>query len=161
MGAQMSTAIEIQPRAILGINLIRLRDGREFLVNDIATAEQGRLLLAEVDAAILGIEDQIEHADITTQNGRDWVKRAERALKVKRRSRPILQARIGELARAERGTAGRLAHEAQIRKADTKRRAFIQAAFELLGHEACTEIWTRAAELQPAAFLDGNLEGRP
>jgi hypothetical protein len=151
----MNAPLDIQPRDILGINVIRLRDGREFRIEDIETAEQGRLILAEVDASILGIEDQIDRVDLATQNGRDWKRRAERALKVKRRQRPTIQHRIGELARAERGTAGRLAHEDLLRKADSKRRAFIRSAYEVLGHETCVELWARAQEKEPALFADG------
>ncbi|NEU13557.1 hypothetical protein G3T14_15665 [Methylobacterium sp. BTF04] len=157
----MSLTPIVHLRDAFTINVIRFRDGTEISIDDIKTAEQGRQILAGVDASILAIEDQIDHADLSTEHGREWKKRAERALKVKRRSRPNLQARIGELARAERGTAGRLAHEAALREADGKRRSFVHAAYQMLGHETCTEIWARAAELQPAAFPDGSQGGRP
>jgi len=151
----MTAALDIEPRPILGINVIRLRDGREFRVEDIATAEQGRLILAEVDASILAIEDQIDHVDRTSQSGRDWLKRAERALKVKRRQRPAIQARTGELSRVEKAAAKAAAMGREVVRVDAKRKAFVHAAYELLGHEACTEVWAHAQEKQPALFADG------
>lgn len=151
----MNTPLNLQPRDFSGVNVIRFRDGREIRVDDIETAEQGRLILTEVDATILAIEDQIEHVDLSTQNGRDWKKRAERALKVKRRQRPTLQARIGELGRAKKGTVTLAAREAEMRRVDDKRRAFIRAAYASLGHEACIEIWAHAQQREPTVFADG------
>lgn len=156
----MSPALIIHPRPIIGINVIRLRDGREFRVEDIATAEQGRLVLAEVDASILAIEDQIGNMDLDTANGRDWKKRAERALKVKRRSRPALQERIGFLARQEKAAVHADALYSKAVQVDAKRQAFVAAAYELIGHEACTEVWVRAAELRPEAFRGGGQDAQ-
>ena len=153
-GPTRETSPTIQARDIVGINIIRFRGGREVRVEDIETAEQGRLVLAEVDAAILAIEDQIDHADLSTKNGREWRQRAERALKVKRRSRPTLQARIGVLGRSELAAARAEALGREAGQVDAKRKVFIQAAYQLLGHEACTEIWARAAEMAPSAFHD-------
>ncbi|KQP83326.1 hypothetical protein [Methylobacterium sp. Leaf117] len=150
----MNAALDIQPRDFSGINVIRFRDGREIRIDDIGTAEQGRLILTEVDATILAIEDQIDRVDLSTCNGPAWKKRAERALKVKRRQRPTIQARIGELGRAERGTVTLAVREAEMRKVDDKRRAFIRAAYASLGHEACIEIWARAEEREPSVFAD-------
>jgi len=148
----MTDTLTIEPRDFIGINVIRFRDGREIRIEDIETADQGRLILTEVDATILAIEDQIDHIDLSTHNGRDWKKRAERALKVKRRSRPTLQARIGELARAEKARAIRATHAKDASKVDAKRRVFIQAAYEVLGHQTCNEIWARAEEKEPTLF---------
>ncbi|MCJ2032618.1 hypothetical protein MKK54_00035, partial [Methylobacterium sp. J-068] len=84
-----------------------------------------------------------------------WRTRAEIALKRKRRSRPVLQERIGVLRRAERSMALGSSQAAGYSKIDAKRQAFVQAAYELLGHEACTEVWARAQQKQPALFADG------
>ncbi|MEH3117019.1 MAG: hypothetical protein PGN25_05245 [Methylorubrum populi] len=80
-------------------------------------------------------------------------------MKVKRRQRPALQRRIGELRRAENrdeAEADRVRiRAAQIRAAehtDRKRGAFVKAAKELLTPEVFTEVWARAAELDSTAF---------
>lgn len=157
----MTDAPTIEARDFVGINVIRFRDGRQIRIEDIETAELGRIILREVDATILAIEDQIDHIDLSTHIGREWKKRAERALKVKRRSRPNIQARIGELARVEKAAEAASVRGAKAVQVDGKRRAFVSAAYELLGHEVCTEVWARAAEMTPDAFPDGSGDGRP
>ncbi|SFH04815.1 hypothetical protein [Methylobacterium gossipiicola] len=151
----MSPAPILHPRDIPAVTSILLRDGREVRIDDITTAEQGRLVLAELDGTILAIEDQIAHSDQTTPEAQDWRVRAERALKVKRRSRPTLQARIGTLGRAEKAAAHAAVLGQKAVQVDAKRQAFVHAAYEMVGHEVCTEIWARAAELKPEVFANG------
>ena len=102
---------------------------------------------------ILVIEGQIAFGRQTDDPS--WRTRAEIALKRKRRSRPVLQERIGVLRRAERAAALGASQAQVSSKVDAKRQAFVQAAYELLGHEACIEVWARAQEKQPALFADG------
>ncbi|MFY9292724.1 MAG: hypothetical protein WAP03_18820 [Methylorubrum rhodinum] len=143
----MSTSDRRDP--VRGVNLVLLSDGREIHLDDIATAAQGQAILDGLDGAILTIEDQLAHA----VPGADpsWRKRAEMALKRKRRQRPALQQRIGVLRRAER-QAEQPQFEPGFPKRDGRRRAFIDAATELLPPETVTEIWARAAEQVPVAF---------
>lgn len=138
-------------RQIRGVNLVVLSDGREIHLDDIATAAQGQTVIDDLDGAILGIEDQLAYDD--GRNGPVWRKRAEMALKKKRRQRPGLQQRIGELRRAERQTV--LPAGPGPERRDARRRAFVNAAEELLTPEVFTEVWTRAAEREPAAFAKG------
>ncbi|ACL56957.1 hypothetical protein [Methylobacterium nodulans] len=140
---------------VRGITVLLLGDGTEIHVDDIATAEQGRSLLDRLDQEIASIEDQISAAVLRGSADPSWRRRAEIALKRKRRIRPRLQERIDELRRAEqavRAEANRVADRAAI---DGQRRAVMIAARELLGHEIMTEIWARAAELRPACFREG------
>lgn len=148
-------------RPVFGVNVMVLRDGRTVALEDIATAAEGQAILDDLDGAILGIEDQIAFDEGC--KGPDWRKRAEIALKVKRRQRPGLQQRIGELRRAENrdeAEADRARiRAAQIRAAehtDRKRGVFVKAAKELLSPEVFTEVWARAAELDPVAFAEAS-----
>ncbi|GAA0252272.1 hypothetical protein LNAOJCKE_4786 [Methylorubrum aminovorans] len=138
-------------RPIRGVNVVVLSDGREVHLDDITTAAEGQTILDDLDGAILGIEDQLAFDD--GRNGPVWRKRAEMALKKKRRQRPGLQQRIGDLRRAEKRAAQ---PEPATSHKDAKRKAFIDAAEELLSPEVFTEVWTRAAERVPAAFADTN-----
>ena len=74
-----------------------------------------------------------------------------------------MQERIGELRRAEerraKASAAAAVAAANATRTDGRRRAFILAARELLGHEVVTEVWARAAELKPDAFADGVPDG--
>ncbi|CAO4179470.1 hypothetical protein EEDFHM_03525 [Methylorubrum populi] len=136
-------------RLIRGVNVVILSDGREISIEAIATAAQGQQVLDDLDGAILGIEDQLAHDD--RRNGPAWRKRAEMALKKKRRQRPALQQRIAELRRAERHPSiGGTAREPK----EARRKAFIDAAEELLPHETFVEVWARAAEREPSVFTD-------
>lgn len=137
--------------SVRGVNLVLLSDGREIHVDDIATAAEGQAILDGLDGAILTIEDQIAHAGPGTDPS--WRKRAEMALKRKRRQRPALQQRIGVLRRAER-QAAQPQFEPGFGKRDGRRRAFIDAAEELLSPETFTEIWARAVERAPDVFAD-------
>ncbi|MBB2963770.1 hypothetical protein [Methylobacterium sp. R2-1] len=87
-------------RPIRGVNVVILSDGREVHIDDVTTAAEGQTILDDLDGAILGIEDQLAFDD--GRNGPLWRKRAETALKKKRRQRPGLQRRIGDLRRAEK-----------------------------------------------------------
>ena len=138
-------------RPIRGVNVVILSDGREVHIDDITTVAEGQTILDDLDGAILGIEDQLAYDD--GRNGPVWRKRAEMALKKKRRQRPGLQQRIGELRRAERQTV--LPAGPGPERRDARRRAFVNAAEELLTPEVFTEVWTRAAEREPAAFAKG------
>ncbi|EHP78310.1 hypothetical protein [Methylorubrum extorquens] len=140
-------------RPIRGVNVVILSDGREVHLDDITTAAEGQTVLDDLDGAILGIEDQLAFDD--GRNGPIWRKRAEMALKKKRRQRPGLQQRIGELRRAERQDAR---PDPATSHKDAKRRAFLKAAEELLTAELVSEVWARAAERDPAAFA-GSTEG--
>lgn len=144
-------------RPTLGVNVILLRDGREIHLDDIETAAQGQAILDEIDEAIDGIEIQVEgrRAEVDPF----WLQRASTALKRKRRQRPRLQQRIGELRRAEKAAGTRDALGQVTSKVDAKRQAFIHAAYEMLGHETCVEVWAKAQEKQPGLFSDGVIEG--
>jgi hypothetical protein len=137
-------------RPIRGVNVIVLRDGREAHLDDITTAAEGQTILDDLDGSILGIEDQLAFDD--GRNGPVWRKRAEMALKKKRRQRPGLQQRIGELRRAERQAAAHPPAGPGPDRRDARRKAFIDAAEELLPHETFIELWVRAAERAPFAF---------
>jgi hypothetical protein len=136
-----------------GVTTILLQDGSEITLDAIETSAQGQAILAEIDEAILAIEGQFAFGRQTDDPS--WRTRAEIALKRKRRSRPVLQERIGVLRRAERSMALGSSQAAVSSKVDAKRQAFVHAAYELLGHEACTEVWARAQQKQPALFADG------
>ena len=135
-----------------GATTILRRDGSEITLDAITSSAQGQAILAEIDKAILAIEGQFAFGRQTDDPS--WRTRAEIALKRKRRSRPVLQERIGILRRAERAAALGASQAQVSSKVDAKRQAFVQAAYELLGHEACTEVWARAQEKQPALFAD-------
>jgi hypothetical protein len=134
------------------ITTILLRDGSEIALDAIETSAQGQAILAEIDEAILAIEGQIAFGRQTDDPS--WRTRAEIALKRKRRSRPVLQERIGALRRAERSLALGASQAAVSSKVDAKRQAFVHSAYELLGHEACTEVWAHAQQKQPGLFAD-------
>ncbi|APX83981.1 hypothetical protein BV511_04150 [Methylorubrum extorquens] len=135
-------------RPIRGVNVVVLSNGQEVHFDDITTAAEGQTILDDLDGSILAIEDQITFDD--GRGGPVWRKRAEMALKKKRRQRPSLQQRIGELRRAEKRAAQ---PEPITSHKDAKRKAFIEAAEEMLTPEVFTEVWARAAERQPAAFV--------
>jgi hypothetical protein len=136
-------------RPIRGVNVVVLSDGREVHLDDITTAAEGQAIIDDLDGAILGIEDQLAFDD--GRKGPVWRKRAETALKKKRRQRPGLQQRIGELRRAEKRAAQL---EPVTSRKDAKRKAFVDAAEELLTPEVFTEVWARAAERMPVAFAE-------
>ncbi|AYO83685.1 hypothetical protein [Methylobacterium brachiatum] len=138
-----------------GINTVLLSDGREVHLDDIATAAEGQTILDDLDTAIDKIELQVTDArDGISQNCPDWRRRAETALKRKRRQRPRLQQRISELRRSERAASVGAAAEAV--PGDVQRKAFVIAAADMLDHELVTEIWARAREIRPAAFVEGS-----
>lgn len=143
---------------IRGVTTILLRDGTEIRVDAIETSAQGQAILAEIDGAILAIEDQIALGKETGDPS--WRTRAEMALKRKRRSRPILQERIGVLRRAEKAAALGASQAEAASKVDAKRQAFVHAAYELLGHETCVEVWALAQEKQPLLFADAGGTGQ-
>lgn len=145
--------MNIPSAPIRGVTTILLQDGSEITLDAIETSAQGQAILAEIDEAILAIEGQFAFGRETDDPS--WRTRAEIALKRKRRSRPVLQERIGVLRRAERALALGASQAAVSSKVDAKRQAFVHAAYELLGHEACTEVWARAQQKQPALFADG------
>lgn len=140
---------ERRPRPVLGVNTVVRRDGSTVHLDDIETSSDGQILLDEIDEAILAIEDQLDrwnggHSDPT------WEDRARAALKKKRRIRPALQQRIGELRKAERLAAA----PPPPMGIGTRNKAFVTAAEELLDREVYTEIWVRAAEIKPEAFAN-------
>lgn len=139
-------------RPIRGVNVVVLSNGGEVHLDNIVTATEGQTILDDLDGAILGIEDQLAFDD--GRNGPVWRKRAEMALKKKRRQRPGLQQRIGELRRSERQAASVSPAGLGPERREARRRAFVNAAEELLSPEVFTEVWTRAAEREPAAFAD-------
>lgn len=84
-------------RPIRGVNLVLLSSGGEIHIDDIVTAAEGQTILDDIDGAIIAIEDQL-----ATDRGRSdpvWRSKAEKALRRKRRQRPALQQRIGDLHR--------------------------------------------------------------
>ncbi len=139
-------------RPVIGVNVIVLRDGRTAHLEDIADAAEGQAILDDLDGAILGIEDQLAFDD--GRNGPAWRKRAEIALKKKRRQRPALQQRIAELRRAERQAAAHPPAGPGPDRRDARRKAFIDAAEEMLPRETFVEVWARAAEREPRVFVD-------
>lgn len=143
---------------VLGVTTILLRDGSEIHLDAIETSARGQAILAEIDEAILAIEGQIAFGRQTDDPS--WRTRAEIALKRKRRSRPLLQERIGALRRAEKAAALGASQAQASSKVDAKRQAFVLAAYELLGHETCTEVWTRAQERQPALFVEAGAQSQ-
>nr|USU31058.1 hypothetical protein NG677_17155 [Methylobacterium sp. OTU13CASTA1] len=153
-----SAPLHLSTPVIRGVTTILLRDGTEIRVDAIETSAQGQAILAEIDGAILAIEDQIALG--TGMDDPTWRTRAELALKRKRRSRPVLQERIGVLRRAEKAAALGASQAQSASKADAKRQAFVQAAYELLGHETCVEVWALAQEKQPLLFADAGGPGR-
>ncbi|XYD07453.1 hypothetical protein R1A27_20310 [Methylobacterium sp. NMS12] len=137
-----------------GINTVVRPDGREVHIDDITTAAEGQVLLDELDVAIISIESQIAGAASgDRQRDPDWQRRVGVALKRKRRQRPRLQQRIGELRKTERQAEVRAV--AQAAPGDGQRKAFVIAAADMLDHELVTEIWARAREMRPAAFDRG------
>ncbi|WP_246690211.1 hypothetical protein [Methylorubrum populi] len=133
-----------------------LSDGREVHLDDISSAAEGQTIIDDLDGAILGIEDQLAYDD--GRNGPVWRKRAEMALKKKRRQRPALQQRIGELRRAERLAAAHPPAGPGPSRRDIRRKAFVNAAEQLLSPEVFTEVWARAAEMEPVAFAGGEID---
>lgn len=145
------SAAPFNGRSVRDVNLVFLSSGETISIGDIATAAEGQAILDDLDGAILRIEDDLA-CDRQHPNP-EWRERAEMALKKKRRQRPALQQRIGDLRRAEREAARPTAGPGPNRR-DTRRKAFINAAEQLLSPEVFTEVWARAAELEPAAFAD-------
>jgi len=154
----MSVSFHPSTPPIRGVTTILLQDGSEIRVDAIETSAQGRAILDEIDGAILAIEDQIAHG--IGSDDPSWRVRAEMALKRKRRSRPVLQERIGVLRRAEKAAALGVSQAKVATKVDAKRQAFIHAAYELLGHETCVEVWALAQEKQPLLFADAGGPGQ-
>lgn len=145
----------ITPPQMRGINTVLMSDGREVHLDDIATAAEGQTILDDLDTAIDKIELQVAAArDGASPNDPDWRRRAETALKRKRRIRPRLQQRIGELRKAER--VAQVQAAAAAVPGDVQRKAFVIAAADMLDHELVTEIWARAREIRPAAFVEGS-----
>lgn len=155
----MSPAPFIPPRDLSTVNMVEIQDGIRIRLEDITSAAQGRTIMDELDADILSVEDQIASTGISTRDDPDWRRRAERALKIKKRVRNALQERLGVLNRAERAAEKAAAFGVKAVQVDAKRKAFVHAAYQLIGHEVCTEIWARAAELKPEAFSDGAAGG--
>ncbi|MEH3118873.1 MAG: hypothetical protein PGN25_15110 [Methylorubrum populi] len=139
-------------RPIRSVNVVVLRDGREVHLDDIATAADGQAILDDLDGAILSIEDQIGFDD--GSKGTVWRKRADMALRRKRRQRPALQRRIGDLRRAERQAAAHPPPGPGPERRDARRKAFIDAAEEMPPHETFVELWAHAAEREPTVFAD-------
>lgn len=138
----------------LGPHVAIAADGARICIGDIATVAEGRRILDELDIGIIETEDQLHEAGAGRRPSTSaWRRSAEVALKWKRLMRPRLQERIAELKRAEKTAVSAAA-------IDAKRGAFLAAAVELLGHETCTEIWARAAEINPAAFAGAEPGGR-
>ena len=140
-------------RSVRDVNLVFLSSGETIGVHDIATAAEGQAILDDLDGAILKIED-----DLANSGDAEWRARAEMALKKKRRQRPALQRRIGDLRRAERQAAARPPEGPGPNRRDVRRKAFINAAEQLLTPEVFTEVWARAAEMEPVAFAGGEVD---
>lgn len=133
----------------LGPHVALAADGARICIGDIATVAEGRRILDELDIGIIETEDHLHEAGAGRRPSTwAWRRSAEVALKWKKLMRPRLQERIAELKRAEKAAV----HASAI---ESRRGAFLAAAAELLGHETCTEIWTRAAEINPTAFAVG------
>lgn len=145
-------------RTVQSINTILLSNGQAIHIDDIATPEQGQAALDDVDETILRIEGQLEEPHGGAREvGADWRRRAERALQRKRKLRPRLERRISELRQAAKVDAATASARAYAEKVDGKRGAFVKAAYEVLGHEVCTEVWARAQEMRPEIFTDGQV----
>ncbi|SFT11041.1 hypothetical protein [Methylobacterium sp. yr668] len=149
------TVSAINPPQMRGINTVLMSDGREVHLDDITTAAEGQTILDDLDAAIINIELQVDAArDGASPNDPEWRRRAETALKRKRRIRPRMQQRIGELRKAER--LAQVQAAAKAVPGDVQRKAFVIAAADMLDDELVTEIWARAREIRPAAFAEGS-----
>lgn len=157
----MSAAPFIPPRDLATVNMVEIHGGTFIRLEDIPSAAQARTIMDELDADILRVEDQTTSMEMLARNGSDWRRRAERALRIKKRVRNALQERIGVLNRAERATTAAAERAARLgvkaEQVDAKRQAFVHAAYQMIGHEACTEIWARAAEINPTAFAGDSL----
>lgn len=136
------------------MNVLILADGSRVHLDDIQTMAEGQRHLDELDDAILHIESQV--AD--TKSGRrqapdeDWSRRVGIALKRKRRVRPRLQQRIGDLRKAERQTAVKVKGPEIRPDREERRVAFIDAAEEVLDRDLFLAIWDRAKEMRPSVF---------
>lgn len=138
--------------AVPGVNLVLLSNGSEIHLDDIATAAEGQAILDGLDGAILAIEDQLDRSDHVANP--TWRRRAEGALKRKRRQRPALQQRIAALRKAERQASH---PESDTSHKDARRKTFVKAAQEMLPPETFAELWNRAAEMAPSLFAaDGS-----
>ncbi|MCJ2080721.1 hypothetical protein [Methylobacterium sp. J-090] len=144
---------------VLGVNVIFLSDGQQIRIADIQTVEEGRTVLDSLTGGILGIEAQIERMDISDPDYSQRRRRAERALRIKRLQRPRLEVRIAEIRRAERAVRAALNPPVLESQTLNRRRAFVQAAQQILGEARCQEIWTRARENHPEAWSPA--EGKP
>lgn len=153
----MSAAPLIPQRDIPTVNVVEIQNGRRIALADITSAAQGRAIMDELDADIINVEDQISSCTIPAVHS-EWRRRAERALRIKKRIRNTLQERIGALRRAEKAAADAAervaAYGVKAVQVDAKRKAFVHAAYQMIGHEACTEIWARAAEMKPEVFAE-------
>ncbi|WP_238226572.1 hypothetical protein [Methylorubrum aminovorans] len=136
------------------MNLVFLSSGETVSIGDITTAAEGQAILDDLDGAILRIEDDLA-CDCQDPNP-EWRERAEMALKKKRRQRPALQQRIGDLRRSERQAAVHPPAGLGPNRRDIRRKAFINAAEQLLTPEVFTEVRARAAELEPVAFAEAD-----
>lgn len=149
----MSASIREVPS---GLHAVQLADGTRIELAQLTNVEDGRRLLDDLDAEIVSIEDQLREAGAGRRPSTwAWRRSADLALRYKKLMRPRLQERIAELKHAEKVTAATAAARTYAALINAKRDAFVKAAYELLGHEACTEVWARAAELAPTAFSDG------
>jgi len=140
------------PARAPGLTTVILQSGDAVEISEIATAEEGRSVLDEIDSSILSIEAQL--ADF--QGDPEWRKRAARALKVRKLQRPRVQERIGQLRVVEKNRSHANHMAANSLKVDAKRGAFVKAAYELLGHERCADVWARAQAISPEAFDEGD-----
>lgn len=138
-------------RSVRDVNLVFLSNGETISIGDIVTSAEGQAILDDLDGAILKIED-----DLANSGDAEWRARAEMALKKKRRQRPALQQRIGDLRRSERQAAVHPPAGLGPNRRDIRRKAFINAAEQLLTPEVFTEVWARAAELEPVAFAEAD-----
>lgn len=134
---------------ILGVNVVLRADKSSVHLLDIASVAQGKEILDELDGAIASIEAQLDRDDYRDL---DWRRGAEIALKRKRRIRPALQERIGELRRAERKAQAQTVAPIASH-VDAKRRAFIKAAEAILHADDIADIWDRARRDNPQAFV--------
>lgn len=141
------------PMDVHCVSSILLSRGRQVRLAEIQTVEFGMEVLADLSAAILGIEAKIEAADRADPNTPAMVRRAAKALKIKRRQRPLVEYRLGEIRRAERAARAAANPPLIEQLSDKRQRAFVDAAREALGERAFQEIWAKARELRPEAWV--------
>lgn len=131
-----------------GVNVLVIDRDTEVRIDDINTVADARAILDRLDAAILQTETALD------QPGRapGWQRQARYSLRVKRLARPRIVARIDDLQRAAKAERAVGTITPQAIKMDLRRRAFLDAAYQMLGREKCAEIWDRAQAIQPAPF---------